>query len=55
VDDVEKYLAAFALLAGAFKAITSGLKDLNDISKERKEKATLSGQEETSQVGIEGG
>ncbi|WP_339164697.1 hypothetical protein MHB50_15935 [Siminovitchia sp. FSL H7-0308] len=36
--DVEKCIATFALLAGAFKAITSGMKDLHDISKERKEK-----------------
>ncbi|MBS4198629.1 hypothetical protein KHA93_03065 [Bacillus sp. FJAT-49732] len=34
--DVEKTLAIIALAAGAFKATASGLKDLHDISKERK-------------------
>ncbi len=34
--DVEKIIATFALLAGAFKAIASGMKDLHDISTERK-------------------
>jgi len=36
--DVEKMLATIALLAGAFKATTSGLKDLQDIATERKKK-----------------
>ncbi len=29
--DVEKILALLAVVAGAFKAITSGLKDIHDI------------------------
>lgn len=36
--DAERVVALIALLAGAFKAVTSGLKDLDDISKKQKKK-----------------
>ncbi len=35
--DVEKILATIAILAGAFKATTSALKDLHDIAKDKKQ------------------
>lgn len=37
-DETEKIVAIIALVAGAFKAVTSGLKDLHDIAQERKKK-----------------
>ena len=36
--DAEKIIAMVAVGAGAFKAITSGLKDLQDIAQVRKKK-----------------
>ncbi|MCM3762190.1 hypothetical protein M3212_15565 [Alkalihalobacillus oceani] len=34
--DAEKLIALFALIAGAFKAITSSLKDIYELKQERK-------------------
>ncbi|MCM3712548.1 hypothetical protein [Halalkalibacter oceani] len=34
--DVEKLIALFALIAGAFKAIISSVKDLYELKQERK-------------------
>lgn len=38
MDDLEKVLALLAVVAGAFKAIASGLKDIQDIKSKRKPK-----------------
>lgn len=49
MDDFEKVLATVALVATTFKAFTSGLKDIYDMT-QGKEKATHSRKEETSQI-----
>jgi len=52
VDEFKKVLA---LVATTFKAFTSGFKDIQDIKQGKKEKATLSREEEPSLVFREGG
>lgn len=48
MDEIEKILAIVALIATAFKAFTSGAKDIYDNEARKKEKATLSREEEPS-------
>ncbi|MET4560738.1 hypothetical protein ABIA69_001882 [Lysinibacillus parviboronicapiens] len=38
MDDLEKILATVALVATAFKAFTSGLKDIHDMMQGKKKK-----------------